>query len=128
MLHLLSRMKKPALRHGRNHEKCTEERCNAFPADLHDYYSGHVSNGSDGEKCHCVDAVIKNEEVVVILEEDDCIPLLEIIPADSGDLNDLVVRIVKSTPEIPTSLYLMYQCSYQYSISGFGRIDIDIKY
>jgi hypothetical protein len=86
MLHLLSRMKKPALRHGRNHEKCTEERCNAFPADLHDYYSGHVSNGSDGEKCHCVDVVIKNEEVVVILEEDDCIPLLEIIPADSGDL------------------------------------------
>ena len=79
----------------------TEERCNALPEDLHDYYSGHVSNGSDGEKCHCVDAIIKNEEVVVILEEDGCIPLLEIIPADSGNLNGLAARIVKSTPEIP---------------------------
>ena len=81
MLHLLSRMKKPALRHGRNHEKCTEE-CSAFLADLHDYYSGHVPSGSDGGKCHRVDAVIKSEEVVVILEEDDC--MLEIIPVDQG--------------------------------------------
>lgn len=115
MLHLLSRMKKPALRHGRNHENCTEERCNAFPSDLHDYYSGHISNGSDGEKCHCVDAVIKNKEVVAILEEDDCIPLLEIIPADSGNLNDLAVRIVKSTPEIP------YVATSHVWIDGLGN-------